>query len=118
MKQGGTDKLQYIITMLAETECRNIDTVDELFETEGFKLVNDAVAEYCHCDGIWINGDMKMKCYEWDNATHVYFSHDGYIDHQSCDYNSVQDFLDDYNVDVTQFIFNDNVVVITDNDNH
>lgn len=113
------EKLQYIITMLVETEGRNISTTDELFETDGFKLINDAVADYCHCDGIWIDSKMKMSCYEWGGKTHIYLEHDGYIDHQSCEYySSVQDFLDDYNVDITKFIFDDGVCVITDNDNH
>jgi hypothetical protein len=105
--------------MLAETEGRNIQTVDELFETDGFKLINDAVADYCNCDGIWIDSNMKMDCYEWDGTTHIYFDHDGYIDHQSFEgYKSVQDFLDDYDLDITQFLFDDGVCVITDNDNH
>ena len=113
------EKLQYIVTMLAETEGRNISTVDELFETDGFKLINDAVADYCNCDGIWIDSDMKMNSYEWDGKEHQYLDHDGYIDHQSHeDYKSVQDFLDDYCVNVEQFIFDDGVCVITDNDNH
>ena len=112
-------KLSYILTMLAETEGRNIQTVAELFETDGFKLINDAVADYCNCDGIWIDSDMKMACYEWDGNTHIYFAHDGYIDHQSCkSYGSVQDFLDDYDLDITEFLFDDGVCVITDNDNH
>ena len=113
------EKLQYIITMLAETEGRNISAVDELFETEGFKLINDAVADYCNCDGSWIDSEMNMNCYEWDGKKHFYLDHDGYIDHQSHEgYGSVQDFLDDYGVDVQKFIFDDGVCVITDNDNH
>ena len=113
------DKLQYIVTMLAETEGAKIATVDELFETDGFKMINDAVADYCHCDGIWIEGNMQIESYEWNGQTHMYLEHDGYIDHQSHeDYGSVQDFLDDYNVDVTKFIFDGGVCVITDNDNH
>lgn len=112
-------KLQYIVTMLVETEGRNVSTVDELFETDGFKLINDAVADYCNCDGIWIDSEMKMDSYEWGEKIETYISHDGYIDHQSCeDYDSVQDFLDDYGVDITKFIFDDGVCVITDNDNH
>lgn len=112
-------KLQYVVTMLVETEGNNITCVDDLFETDGFKLINDAVADYCDCDGIWIDEDMKLDSYEWDNKTHYYISHNGYIDHQSCeDYSSVQDFLDDYGVDITKFIFDSGVVVHTDNDNH
>jgi hypothetical protein len=113
------DKLQYIVTMLVETEGNNIASIDELFESDGFKLINDAIADYCHCDGIWIDEDMKLDSYEWNGKVHSYISHEGYIDHQSCeDYNSVQDFLDDYGLDIIQFIFDDGVIVHTDNDNH
>lgn len=112
-------KLQYIVTMLAETEGRKITAADELFETNGFKLINDAVATYCNCDGIWIDSEIKMNSYEWGGKIESYLSHNGYIDHQSYeDYNSVQDFLDDYNIDITKFIFDEGVCVITDNDNH
>lgn len=112
------NKLQYIVTMLVETE-GDVSCVDELFETDGFKLINDAVADYCHCDGIWIDGNMEMESYTWDGKTYYYLEHDGYIDHQSReDYNSVQDFLDDYCLDITQFIFDSGVIVHTDNDNH
>lgn len=113
------DKLQYIVTMLVETEGNNITDVNELFKTDGFKLINDAVANYCNCDGIWIDENMQLNSYTWDGKMHYYIDHNGYIDHQSCeDYKSVQDFLDDYGLDVTQFIFDNGVVVHTDNDNH
>lgn len=113
------DKLQYIVTMLVETEGNNITKVDDLWETERFKLINDAVADYCNCDGIWIDENMKLDSYIWDGKEHYYISHEGYIDHQSYeDYKSVQDFLDDYGVNITDFIFNTGVVVHTDNDNH
>lgn len=112
-------KLQYIVTMLAETEGRNISSVDELFETDGFKLINDAIADYCNCNGIWIDSEMSIDSYEWDEKTYTYLEHDGYIDHQSFeDYSSVRDFLDDYGIDVTQFIFDEGVCLITDNDNY
>lgn len=113
------EKLQYIVTMLVETEGRNILSVDDLFETEGFKLINDAVAYYCNCNGICIDDEMKMKYYEWDGKKHFYLDHEGYIDHQSHEnYKCVQDFLDDYGVSAEKFIFDNGVCVITDNDNH
>jgi hypothetical protein len=105
--------------MLVETEGCGISCVDDLFETDGFKLINDAVADYCHCGGIWIDEDMKLDSYTWGGKTHYYIEHNGYIDHQSYeDYGSVQDFLDDYGLSVTQFIFDNGVIVHTDNDNH
>lgn len=113
------DKLQYVVTMLVETEGRNIVSADELFETNGFKLINDAVADYCDCNGIWIDSDMSTKNYEYNGQKYFYVDHEGYIDHQSFEsYKTVQDFLDDYGVDITNFIFNDGVIVHTDNDNH
>lgn len=113
------DKLQYVVTMLVETEGNNLTSVDDLWKTEGFKLINDAVADYCNCDGIWIDEDMKLDSYTWGGKEHYYISHEGFIDHQSCEgYESVQDFLDDYGVNITDFIFNTGVVVHTDNDNH
>ena len=54
------DKLQYIVTMLVETEGNNISDIDGLFETDGFKFINDAIADYCHCDGIWIDEDITI----------------------------------------------------------
>lgn len=113
------NKLQYIVTMLVETEGNDVSCVEDLFETDGFKLINDAVADYCNCDGIWIDDDMKLDSYTWGGKTHYYIDHNGYIDHQSYeDYKSVQDFLNDYHLDVTQFIFDNGVIVHTDNDNH
>lgn len=113
------EKLQCLVTMLVETEGDNITCVDALYETDGFKLINDAVADYCDCDGIWIDEDIKFDSYNWDGKVHYYISHNGYIDHQSYeDYSSVQDFLDDYSVGITQFLFDSGVVVHTDNDNH
>lgn len=105
--------------MLVETEGNNITRVDDLYETDGFKLINDAVADYCNSDGIWIDEDMKLDSYDWDGKVHYYISHNGYIDHQSYeDYSSVRDFLDDYGVGITQFLFDSGVVVHTDNDNY
>ena len=61
----------------------------------------------------------KVNSMRYDTAVYIKVEISGYIDHQSCeDYSSVQDFLDDYGVDITKFIFDSGVVVHTDNDNH
>lgn len=114
-------KLSYLVTMLIETEGNSCKSVDDLFETDGFKLINDTVANYCKCEGIRINED-DMENATWtrsDGSVETYISHNGYIDHQSCeDYNNVQAFLDDYCISAEDFIFNKGVSVHTDNDNY
>ena len=109
------EKLQYILTMCACTEGRNCTSPDEFYETEGYKLISSAVSEYCHCDGIEVESDINIECY--DNK--IYLDFDGYIDHQSCDYSSVAEFLkENYISSVEEFIFDNGIIVHTDNDNH
>lgn len=104
-------KLSYLITMIAEFEHLDIwrgtpwneDILNErLMESEDFRNINDVIAERYNCDGVWVD------------------SSEGYIDHQSYeDYNCINDFLNDWGVDsVDDFIFNCNIVLHTDNDNH
>ena len=112
-------KLQYLVTMLIETEGDRIACKEELLELDGFKLINDAVAEYCDCSGIYIDSEFSINTATWCSDGSTYVEHDGYIDHQSCeDYFSVEDFLNNYGVTATDFIFNTGIVLITDNDNY
>lgn len=114
-------KLEYLITMVAETEGNKITTVEEFYETEGYKLINDSIANYCKCDGIELkDGELKMRSYtRSDGSICTYLNHEGYIDHQSTeDYSSLKDFLDSYGLSVIDFVFNRNIAVHTDNDNH
>lgn len=112
------DKLSYLCTMAVETY-QGFPSVEDFFESNNFKIINEAIANYCNCDGIHIDTKLKVDSYTYDKKTTYYLEHDGYIDHQSCeDYGSLQDFLDDYNTDVINFIFNSGVLVHTDNDNH
>ncbi len=112
-------KLQYILTMCACTEGQKCITPDEFFDTEGFKAISDTVANHCNCDGIKIRED-SLRTSHWDYSNEDYLDFDGYIDHQSCeDYSSVADFLEQNNISsVEDFIFNDGIIIHTDNDNH
>lgn len=112
-------KLQYILTMCACTEGYNCITPDEFYETEGFKSISNAIASHCNCDGIRIKDDC-LRTGHWDYCNEDYLDFDGYIDHQSCeDYLSVADFLKQNNISsVEEFVFNDGIIVHTDNDNH
>lgn len=104
-------KLSYLVTMIAEFEHLDIwcsspwdeDTLNEtLMDSEDFRTLNATISERCDCNGIWVDRS------------------EGYIDHQSCEYyNCIQDFIDDWRIDsVEDFIFNVNVILHTDNDNH
>ena len=112
-------KLQYILTMCVETEGCECVKPEEFYETDGFKLISDAVAKHCNCDGIRVK-DNELETDHWDYGDEDYLSHKGYIDHQSSeDYSSVKDFLEQNSISsVEEFIFNDGVIVHTDNDNY
>ena len=111
-------KLSYAATMVAETEKFNSE--DEFYETAGMRAINELIKEKCNCDGVVVdNPDFQMESYTWNNITHQYMSHDGYIDHQSCEgYSSLQDFLDDWDITLERFIFDNHVDLLIDNDNH
>ena len=84
-------KLSYALTMVAESEGFNE-------ESEGFKMISDLIKEKTGCDLV-----IDSYC--------------GYIDHQSC-YPSLKDFLDDWGISLERFIFDGDVELIIDNDNH
>lgn len=102
-------KLSYLLTMTAQVngmypDCYNhneqLEMIDKFMETDDFKEISDAIAEYANCRGVVIDD----SC--------------GYIDHQSVYGDSLNDFLDDCGVsDVVNFVYG-NVVVHTDNDNY
>ena len=123
-------KLQYALTMVLETEMRgnakalldkNVNPEKYFYSTEGFQAINDLIREKCDCDGVIIDdpgfelGDV-YKCY--DGSLRRYFDHNGYIDHQSCEtYNDLKEFLNDYDINLEEFIFSENVELETSNDN-
>lgn len=114
-------KLSYALTMVAATECHNIKSSTDFFESEGFKMINDAIADRYHCKGVFINSDIKIGSYEYDDPkrTYYYINIDGYIDHSSGSdsYRSLQGFLDENCLTIEDFLFNKDVVVFISNDN-
>ena len=106
-------KLSYLVTMLVETngDCYSIE---ELCETEEFQEINSVIAEYCNCDGILI--DEKIEQANYDGKYYEWNEHTGYIDHQSVI--GIHGLLDYYDCTLEEFIFDEGVVLIIDNDNH
>ena len=114
---GATIKLSYAVTMVAETE--EFNSEDEFYQTAGMKAINELIQDKCHCNGVCVDyPNFQIESYTWNGETKHYMSHNGYIDHQSSDYNSLQDFLDDWDITLERFIFDDNVGLLIDNDNH
>ena len=106
-------KLAYALSMVLHTEYPNFEYWDEHFvvdqevleQLEGYKTLLNAIRIHGRCENIHIKRTQGWYPY-------------GYIDHQSYeDYNSLQDFLDDWHIDAEKFLFNDNVVVYILNDN-
>lgn len=112
-------KLSYALTMVAATECHHIRSSTDFFESEGFKMLNDAIADRYHCKGIFIKDAIEVRTFDYDGKKSYYINIDGYIDHASgCDeYSSLKSFLNHYNLSVEDFLFNKNVVVFISNDN-
>ena len=113
-------KLQYALTMVYEVEVdsdvknclsqvwnfyalyeSDKDKIKEAFyETEGYKEIADLLRRTC--------GVEKLTVCNFD----------GYIDHQSSeDYRSLNDFLNDWDIDLEDFIFSENVTLRISNDN-
>ena len=113
-------KLSYAVTMVAETE--GYSNESEFYETAGMKAINDLFRnEIPGCNGVLVdNPNICLKTYtSYDGKMSTYVDHDGYIDHQSCeDYSSLQDFLDDWGISLGRFIFDQNIGLHIDNDNH
>jgi len=110
------EKLKYLVMMVVETECKNVTCINEIYETEGFKLIQ---AEVPHTIVI-LDDSLEQHSYtNKENDVVYYLSHSGYIDHQSHeDFSSLQDFLNDADVNVEEFLYNKQLAVIMDNDNH
>ena len=111
-------KLSYAVTMVAETE--EFNSENEFYETDGMKAINELIQDKCHCNGVCVDyPNFHTESYNtWDGKTRHYMSHNGYIDHQSSDYDSLQDFLDTWDITLERFIFDNNVGLLIDNDNH
>ena len=114
-------KLSYLLTMAAEIANRRtkeVESVEDFLDGEDFKIIEDAVKNHIPgCAGIFLSSDIKCDQPLWSDRKYLEF--DGYIDHQSVDdYSCLQDFLDEYNVSAEDFIFDNRVTLIIDNDNH
>ena len=121
------DKLCYLLTMVGETELRNMSHEitsphDVLKNSSGFILLENFVTQWIvDCAGIEINGlQMTIQEYRYNDSLIKYIDlTDGYIDHQSVeDYSSLEDFLYQNDTSVENLVLNDNVSIIIDNDNH
>jgi len=108
--------------MVAETELNceakdgDVDAIERFRLTDGFQKLNDFVKQYCN--GITFADDvLYLKYYRYDESHVIEFN--GYIDHQSHeDYESLQDFLDDYKTTIEDIILDDGIRIIIDNDNY
>ena len=111
-------KLEYALTMIAETEAAT--SMEEFYQTDGMKMINELFCKVIHgCKGVIVDGIFETETYtNYAGEIREYVDFDGYIDHQSCEYDSLRDFLDDWGVDLERFIFDENVALHIDNDNH
>ena len=118
-------KLQYLLTLIAEINKRDgyhqkLLSLDDFYLFDEFMLLESIICEKCGCKGICI--DSKIETTELDVVSpegnhYISVYMNGYIDHQSHeDYYSIFDFLDDLSIE--QFIFNPQITLIIDNDNH
>ena len=108
-------KLAYALSMVLHTEYPGFDYWDDRFvvdqdileECAGYQSILKAIQGHFNCcDRIVIRKRIG-----------AYYPY-GYIGHQSYeDYGSLQDFLDDWNVDIERFLFDDGVTVWISNDN-
>lgn len=106
------NKLSYLLTMIMENHSYEIKSMDEFYELEEFKILDELIRDECGCEGIYLESD---ECYYDKDWNRFYI--DGYIDHQSM-YGSVIKFLGNYGISMYDFIFDKNVCLVIDNDNH
>lgn len=104
------DRLSYLITMFATTSGAHIlwvsdkdelnKVANDLMNNKWFKGFSKEIAKHAKCKGLKIDPS------------------EGYIDHQSCEYGSVIEFLNEWDTDAMEFVFGHGIIVHTDNDNH
>lgn len=125
-------KLQYLLNMIIETNKvssinpNGIKTLEDFYNCDDFLLLESIVAENVKdCEGINIfDDDIEAHPYELEDndgnkCINYYLTYNGYIDHQSCEcYKCLTDFLNEWDTTIEDFIFDENVVLETDNDNH
>lgn len=104
------DRLSYLITMFATTSGAHTlwvsdkdelnKVANDLMNNKWFKGLSKEIAKHAKCKGLKIDPS------------------EGYIDHQSCEYGSVIEFLNEWDTDAMEFVFGHGIIVHTDNDNH
>jgi len=110
------NKLKYAIMLVVELECRKFNTVEEIYGTEGFQLIQQFVPhKIVIIDDTF--GNVEYKCKE--GHPYTYHRHAGYIDHLSLSgYSCLNSFLKDWEVDINTFLYNSELELIIDNDNN
>lgn len=120
-------KLQYLLTLLLEINKatfgrEGITTIDEFYNLDEYILIESIVTEHVEgCKGICIYDDgFKVNEYEGPNGeTRYWTTHNGYVDHQSCEgYTSLYDFFEEWGTGIEDFIFNEKIELVIDNDNN
>lgn len=109
-------KLCYLVAQVLESAQREIDwnlKWSVFKEYPKFKALDDFIKTHSKYDGIILWNKRKDRPYEDDEV----ISDDIYVDHQSY-YGDVDEFLRDWRIDLERYLFDYNVQVIIDNDNH
>ena len=124
-------KLQYLLNMIMDTHkgefCHEGEvSIEDFYNLDEFILLESTIADCVqNCKGFCIYDDGIVKhSYDSEDADgnpckRYYVSYNGYIDHQSYeDYNCMMDFLNEWDTTIEDFVFNENVMLVIDNDNH
>jgi len=109
------EKMCFLLTMAYETECRhkgNVGSKDAFAQTDGFKALDEFARENIDgCIGLNIgNSFCDGSC-----GCDVGSAH-GYIDHNSCEYESLADFLNQNNTSIRRFVRHSGTVMEMDYD--
>jgi hypothetical protein len=100
-----TDKLSYVITMLATKN--DINTFEDFLKLKEFRWLKEAIES--HCGQVL---EVRPQNSDWSSL--------GHVDHQSDEV--LDDFLVpdelEFKVKVLDFVFNEKYAFETDNDNH
>jgi len=109
-------KFSYAIMMVIETEGNECKTIEDVYNTEGFLLIQSLFDKKIIIeDDSWHQEEYTRS----DGKVCRYVEHSGYIDHQSCeDYSSLKYFLYVNGITIEDFIFDENVELIISNDNN
>lgn len=110
-------KLSYLLTLIAGINNKE-NNLCPFYELKDFKDVENVIKEYCKCDGIDVGEEPKIRKYRYCDKEYLYYDIDGCIDYQSYEYESLQNFLEYWDVTIKEFIFSPNVWLKMDDGNH